>query len=59
MNTKAAPAAFPEELRVRAAALKGVFFPAFYLQVDISIIGAGELGIFDFATGNPSGQICT
>lgn len=27
------------------------------LQVNISIISAGELGIFDFATGNPSREI--
>lgn len=32
-------------------------FPTFYLQVDVSIISAGELGIFDFATGNPSREI--
>lgn len=29
------------------------------LQVNVSIISAGELGIFDFAAGNPSRQICT
>lgn len=27
------------------------------LQVNVSIIGAGELGIFDFATGNPSREV--
>lgn len=32
-------------------------FPTFYLQVNVSIISAGELGIFDFATGNPSREI--
>lgn len=36
---------------------KAVFFPTLYLQVNISIISAGELGIFDFATGNPSREI--
>lgn len=29
------------------------------LQVNISIVSAGELGIFDFATGNASSQIGT
>lgn len=36
---------------------KEFFFATFYLQVNISIISTGKLGILDFTTGNASRQI--
>lgn len=47
-----------EEHHGQSDGLVGDFWRALLeLQVNVSIVGAGELGIFDFAAGNPSREI--